>query len=102
MLRVLQPADPTWPRYSARPFPAYRYVPGLTPHPRRDASGHSFGAPQPGAWHAIVNTDAAQYGGTSPERLPPFHTSDEPSHGHPWSMVMKLPPLSTMILQRRG
>ena len=47
MLRVLQPADPTWPRYSARPFPAYRYVPGVTPHPRRDARGHSHGAADP-------------------------------------------------------
>ena len=30
------------PRYSPRPFPAYRYVPGLTPHPTRDPHGHSY------------------------------------------------------------
>ena len=29
-------------RYSARPFPSYRYVPGLQPHPRRDPAGHSY------------------------------------------------------------
>lgn len=30
-------------RYSALPLPAYRYVPGRTPHPTRDRRGHSFG-----------------------------------------------------------
>jgi hypothetical protein len=29
-------------RYTARPFPAYRYVPGVHPHPTRHPSGHSF------------------------------------------------------------
>lgn len=28
----------------ARPLPAYRYVPGVHPHPTRDPRGHSFGA----------------------------------------------------------
>jgi hypothetical protein len=41
------PFDPTWPRYSARPFPSYRFVPGLRPHPRRDPDGHSFGVADP-------------------------------------------------------
>ena len=40
------------PRYSARPLPPYRHVPGETPHPRRDAGGHSRSAPEPAceAW----------------------------------------------------
>ncbi|MBI1813423.1 MAG: DUF309 domain-containing protein [Deltaproteobacteria bacterium] len=29
-------------RYTARPFPAYRYVPGVHPHPTRDPRGHSY------------------------------------------------------------
>lgn len=29
-------------RYSRRPLPAYRYVPGVRPHPQRDPSGHSY------------------------------------------------------------
>lgn len=37
------PRDPDWPRYSDVPFPPYRYVPRLTPHPYRDPVGHSFG-----------------------------------------------------------
>ncbi len=41
------PADPAWPRYSPRPFPTYRFVPGLTPHPLRDPEGHSYCHPAP-------------------------------------------------------
>lgn len=32
-----------FPRYTRIPFPAYRYVPGRSAHPRRDPLGHSFG-----------------------------------------------------------
>lgn len=41
------PLDPNWPRYSLRPFPPYRYVPGQTRHPRRHPQGHSYGQPEP-------------------------------------------------------
>lgn len=41
------PANPDWPRYSSRPFPAYRFVPGHNPHPRRHPLGHSLGCPEP-------------------------------------------------------
>lgn len=42
------------PRYSRRPLPAYRHVPGETPHPHRDPGGHSHGAgdPEVGPWEA--------------------------------------------------
>ena len=36
-----------WPRYSARALPIYRFLPGHTPHPRRNPQGHSFGLPEP-------------------------------------------------------
>jgi len=44
-----QPEAPnsTWPRYSKTEFPPYRFVPGRSPHPRRDPNGHSFGVPEP-------------------------------------------------------
>lgn len=32
-------------RYTTRELPAYRFVPGDTPHPTRDPDGHSFGDP---------------------------------------------------------
>ncbi len=40
------PPDPAWPRYTDRAFPAYRFVAGLNPHPRRDPKGHSYGLPE--------------------------------------------------------
>ena len=33
-------------RYTDRPLPAYRHLPGVTPHPTRDPEGHSFGQPE--------------------------------------------------------
>lgn len=51
--------DPAWPRYSHRPFPSYRFIPGRLPHPRRDSRGHSYGQaeahpilPRPEQWRA--------------------------------------------------
>lgn len=43
------------PRYSARPLPPYRFVPGETPHPTRDPGGHSRGEapPSPGPWTPV-------------------------------------------------
>ena len=33
------------PRYTDRPFPSYRFVPGRSPHPVRDPEGHSYNKP---------------------------------------------------------
>ena len=33
-------------RYTDKPFPAYRHLPGKTPHPTRDPEGHSYGLPE--------------------------------------------------------
>ena len=41
-----EPPDLHRHRYSTRPFPFYRFVPGRTPHPRRNPSGHSYGLPE--------------------------------------------------------
>ncbi|HZE95751.1 MAG TPA: DUF309 domain-containing protein [Planctomycetota bacterium] len=44
-MSIVEPTapDPTWPRYSPLPFPRYRFVAGLNPHPRRDPRGHAYG-----------------------------------------------------------
>jgi hypothetical protein len=42
-----EPPDPNWPRYSPSPFPSYRFMPGQTPHPRRNPLGHSYHQPEP-------------------------------------------------------
>src|SRR5262249_49365822 len=43
---IPNPGERGVPRYSHRPFPAYRFVPGLHPHPHRDPARHSY-EPQP-------------------------------------------------------
>jgi hypothetical protein len=40
------PPDPACPRRSSRPFPPYRFVPGLNAHPRRHPQGHAYGTPE--------------------------------------------------------
>ena len=32
-------------RYTNKPFPEYRYIPGENPHPTRDPKGHSYNKP---------------------------------------------------------
>lgn len=53
-------------RYSARPLPPYRYLPGQSPHPTRDPRGHSAGAaderPQPLDPDAWRTSDDYLYG----------------------------------------
>ena len=41
------PREADWPRYCDRPFPPYRFVAGLNPHPRRHPEGHAFEEPEP-------------------------------------------------------
>ena len=61
-----RPYDPMWPRYSARPFPPYRFVPGKAPHPRRHPQGHSYGQqePEPDTLHpdTWATSDCYRYG----------------------------------------
>lgn len=43
--------DPDGPRYSRRPLPPYRFVPGESPHPHNDPDGHRFAPPSaPSGW----------------------------------------------------
>ena len=44
---VPKPPDLNHQRYSILPFPAYRFVPGRFPHPRRHPDGHSYGHREP-------------------------------------------------------
>ncbi|MDE0554398.1 MAG: DUF309 domain-containing protein [Candidatus Poribacteria bacterium] len=42
-LKQPEPFDANWHRYCPqKPFPPYRHIPGVTPHPIRDPRGHSY------------------------------------------------------------
>lgn len=43
MIEFSFPKEPR--RYTNKPFPGYRFVPGKSPHPTRDRQGHSYNKP---------------------------------------------------------
>lgn len=48
MVSYRQPSAPTpeLPRHTQTKLPLYRFIPGLSPHPRRDPLGHAFNHPE--------------------------------------------------------
>jgi 1,4-alpha-glucan branching enzyme len=68
-------------------------VSNFTPVPR---SGYRIGLPHAGRWREIVNSDAAQYGGSNLGNLGGVIAEDVPGHGMPYSAEFVIPPLATM------
>jgi 1,4-alpha-glucan branching enzyme len=68
----------------------------FTPVPRYE---YRLGVPVGGIWREIVNTDAQVYGGSGVGNGGHVVATDSPSHGHPASLLLTLPPLATLILQ---
>lgn len=60
----MQESQHNVPRYSDRLLPAYRFVPGQTPHPTRDPAGHSYGI----AAEELASFDSAKWA-TCPQYL---------------------------------
>jgi 1,4-alpha-glucan branching enzyme len=69
----------------------------FTPVPR---IGYRIGVPGPGFYREAVNTDALDYGGSGVGNLGGVAAEERESHGRPWSIVLTLPPLATLILER--
>ena len=57
------------------------------------------GMPFEGNWHEILNSDAAEFGGSGVINVYPYYTERIEAHGREWSMVLRLPPLSVVILK---
>ena len=68
----------------------------FTPVPRFD---YRVGLPFPGRWREVMNTDAADYGGSGLGNLGGVEASSDPSHGLPASASLLLPPLATLYFQ---
>ena len=68
----------------------------FTPIPRH---GYRIGVPLAGAWHEIVNTDAAIYGGSNMGNGGVVDAEDVASHGMACSLGLTLPPLATLVLR---
>ena len=61
-------------------------------------TGYRIGLPQAGPWREVVNTDAAEYGGSGAGNLGRVEAVPEPCHGEPASAVLTLPPLGVLWL----
>ncbi|MGQ4389644.1 alpha amylase C-terminal domain-containing protein, partial [Streptomyces sp. SAS_270] len=51
------------------------------------------------AWHEVLNTDLARYGGSDVTNPDPVKAEPEGAHGRPVSVLLTLPPLATMWLR---
>src|SRR5262249_55181581 len=69
----------------------------FTPVPRYD---YRVGVPQDGYYREILNTDSTAYGGSNLGNSGGVHSTTMPSHGHPHSLVVTLPPLAVLFLKR--
>jgi 1,4-alpha-glucan branching enzyme len=62
---------------------------------------YRVGLPFPGVWDEILNTDAAEYGGSGVGNLGQIEASADASGGHPASASLTLPPLAGLWLRLR-
>ena len=76
-------------------------VHNMTPIPRH---AYRIGVPEPGTWRELINSDAAQYGGSGQGNLGAVDTGPlaVPHHGRPHSIDLTLPPLGTLFLKREA
>ncbi|TDD68223.1 1,4-alpha-glucan branching protein GlgB [Jiangella aurantiaca] len=61
--------------------------------------GYRLGLPHAGPWQEVLNTDAELYGGSGVGNLGQVVAADEPWHGRPASVRLRVPPLGTIWLR---
>ncbi len=65
--------------------------------------GHRLGVPRAGVYREVLNTDSAHYGGSNVGTPGGAATAEAlDCHGRPWSVVLDVPPLATVVLQWQG
>ena len=74
------------------------FVCNFTPVPRH---GYRLGVPHAGEYYELLNSDADRYGGSGLENLQPMPSGPMYWQSCPHSILLTLPPLSTVILKRR-
>ncbi|HKB61039.1 MAG TPA: 1,4-alpha-glucan branching protein GlgB [Gallionellaceae bacterium] len=71
----------------------------FTPMPR---TGYRIGVPEAGAYHEVLNSDSAYYGGSNLGNGAGIEAEDIPWMGYAHSVRLTLPPLAGIILERAG
>ncbi len=59
---------------------------------------YRLGAPRPGPWRELINSDAAVYGGSNVGNAGRLEAEPVAHHGQPWSLTATLPPLGALLL----
>jgi 1,4-alpha-glucan branching enzyme len=72
-------------------------VNGITRRASVPRHGYRLGVPRDGYWRERLNSDAAVYGGSGQGNLGGVTAAREPSHGHPFSLRVTLPPLAIVV-----
>ncbi len=85
-------------RRGKKPEDLLLIVLNATPVVRR---GYRIGAPLPGTYEEILNTDAAGYGGSNVGNLGSTRTEATPHMGRQHSLCLTLPPLAALFLKWR-
>ena len=67
----------------------------MTPIPR---IGYGIGVPRPGYWRELLNTDAGAYGGSNMGNAGGLESIPTQLHGEAQTLLLTLPPLSTIFL----
>ena len=68
-----------------------------TPVPRKN---YRVGVADAGSYRELLNSDAPAYAGSGVSAGAGFQAQDVPWQGQPWSVVVDLPPLATLVLGR--
>ena len=71
----------------------------FTPVPR---DGYRVGAPLPGVWRELLNSDAECYGGSNVGNAGAVATEPIPCHGRAQSLSLRLPPLGAVFFAPEG
>jgi 1,4-alpha-glucan branching enzyme len=69
----------------------------MTPVPRYN---YGVGVPRSGRWLELINTDAAEYGGSGVGNNGSVRTVPVQRHGEAQSLELTLPPLGTVYFRR--
>jgi 1,4-alpha-glucan branching enzyme len=73
-------------------------VVNFTPVPRAE---YRIGVPEPGYYAELLNSDAAQFGGSNRGNGGGVHTEPVAAHGFDQSLRLMLPPLACLFLKKR-
>jgi hypothetical protein len=59
-------------------------------------NGYRLPLPERGTYRPVLNTDAADYGGSASVPVEAFDAEEQPWHKEPFSALLDLPPLATL------